>query len=68
MADLEVAAPSSGRLVGICPSCGTLMYRRVNPARIEIVRGNLEITVREEQARIADTPTPKLNGDKKGQA
>jgi len=68
MADLELTGPSSGQLVGICPSCGTMMYRRVNPARMERIRGNLEVTVREAQARIAESPRPKLNGDSKGQA
>ena len=46
IADLEVAGPSTGRLLGICPTCGTMMYRRLNPIRIAEVQGNLEVTRR----------------------
>jgi Helix-turn-helix domain len=53
IADLEVA---------------TMMYRRVNPANLKQTRGNLEITVRQAQAHIADSPAPKLSGDFKGPA
>ena len=68
MADLEVTGPSSGRLVGICPTCATMLYRQVNHTRIEQVRGKLQITIRTAQLRIADSPTPKLNDDFKGLA
>ena len=68
MADLEITGPSSGQLVGICPDCNTMMYRRVNPDRIGQIRENLEVTVRQGQSRITDTLTPKLNADSKGQA
>jgi hypothetical protein len=68
IADLEVSSPRKGCLVGICPACGTMMYRRVNPATIDHFKGNLEVLVRKAEASIADTSTPKLNGDFKGQA
>jgi hypothetical protein len=68
IADLNVTTPQNGCLIGICPTCGTMMYRRVNPNRIDHFRGNLEVTVRKAEARIADTSTPKLNSDFKGQA
>jgi hypothetical protein len=49
MADMEVVGSTAGQLVGICPTCGTMMYRRVNPARIAQVRGNLDITIRQKK-------------------
>lgn len=66
MADLEITGLSRGQLVGICTDCGTMMYRRVNPNRMEQIQGHLEVTVRQVQARITDTPIPKLNGDSRG--
>jgi hypothetical protein len=66
IADLDIFGPTTARLIGICPTCGTMLYRRVNPARIGHVKGNLEIAVRQGQARIADSPVPKLNSDSKG--
>lgn len=30
MADFEPATSGAGRLVGLCPTCGNLMYRRIN--------------------------------------
>lgn len=61
IADLEVSRPSVGRLVAICETCGTMLYRRANPAKIEADWGNLEIAVRLGQARIADRTGPRLN-------
>ena len=68
IADLQVQGPSSGCLIGICPTCATMLYRRVNPARIESMRGLLEITVRTAQAHIEDRVTPILNSDFKARA
>jgi excisionase family DNA binding protein len=61
VADLEVSRPSIGRLVAICETCGTMLYRRVNPTKIGADWGNLEIAVRQGEARIADRIEPKLN-------
>jgi len=66
--DLEVVSPTSGRLVGLCPACGTLLFRQVNPAKINNFRGNLEITIRPAQSRLRDSLTPKLDDDSKGPA
>jgi len=63
MADLSVQGPSSGCLIGICPTCATMLYRRVNPSRIESIRGQLEISVRNAQTRIEDRDNPNLSSD-----
>jgi excisionase family DNA binding protein len=47
VADLYLKAPTVGWLEAICPTCGRMLYRRVNPTRVALVRGNLEITVRQ---------------------
>jgi len=63
IADLRVDGPSSGCLIGICPTCATMLYRRVNPSRIASIRGSLEISVRRAQTHIADRNDPILNSD-----
>lgn len=66
MADLEIAGPTRGRLIGICPACSTLLYRSTNPARIRAVAPNLDVSFRAAEPRIADCSSPKPNGDFKG--
>ena len=61
VADLEISRTSVGRLVAICETCGTMLYRRVNPTKVGADWGNLEIAIRQGQARIADRTEPKLN-------
>ena len=63
MADYEPATGTLGNLIGICPECDALMYRRVNPAKLEQVRGQLGITVPEASRRIGETTHPSENCD-----
>lgn len=63
MADYVPATESLGNLVGICPDCDAIMYRRVNPAKLEQVRGKLEITVPEASRRIGGIVRPSENSD-----
>src|SRR5262249_35937924 len=44
MAECILTGPCTGNLCGICPDCDRLIYRRVNLAKIDAVRGELEIT------------------------
>lgn len=45
MAEYQPLTPALGNLVGICPSCESMIYRRVNPARLEQIRGKLDVSV-----------------------
>ena len=45
MADYQPLTDTSGNLMGICPVCEAMMYRRVNLGRLEQVRGNLQVTM-----------------------
>ena len=46
MADYEPKTDRTGDLVGICPVCSTMMYRRASFARLAQSKGNLEICLR----------------------
>ena len=49
-AELVKDTESLGSLQAICPDCGRMLYRRVNPQRLGDVRGSLEIAVTERKA------------------
>ena len=50
-------------LVGICPACESMMYRRVNPAKLEEVREKLDITMPQARRHIDESGQLFVNGD-----
>lgn len=56
MAEYRPTGPARGALIGICPTCDRLIYRRVTFAGIEQARGQLEVDVPERQQRLDDIP------------
>lgn len=48
MADYKANTASLGNLIGICPDCEGLIYRRVNLSKLPQIRGNLDIRFTEE--------------------
>jgi phage terminase Nu1 subunit (DNA packaging protein) len=63
MAECVVTGDTAGTLHGICPDCNRMIYRRVNPQKIDAVRGDLEVTFTQAYARIEDTKKPIVNCD-----
>jgi Helix-turn-helix domain len=63
IAECILTGPRTGNLCGICPDCDRLIYRRVNLARIEAVRGDLEITFRRPCPRLGESAGPSVNSD-----
>lgn len=63
MVDYLPRTATSGDLQGICPDCGTLLYRRVNRSALEAVLAGLEVTIREADVRIRQRKEPSLNHD-----
>lgn len=47
MVDCEPTAGTLGNLIGICPACDSMIYRRVNLAKIEQIRGDLQVTMQQ---------------------
>jgi hypothetical protein len=54
---------TSGNLRGICPSCNRLIHRAVSRARIEAVRGKLEVVYTAASTRIRETSCSPVNCD-----
>jgi hypothetical protein len=61
MADFVASSATSGVLVGICPACNGLMYRRVSVARLSEVAGALDVHMTGAQPRIEDTAIANVN-------
>ena len=49
MADYLPITERLGNLEGICPDCGAMIYRRASLAKLDQIRGKLDITFREAQ-------------------
>jgi hypothetical protein len=61
MADYQPQTATLGNLIGICPDCDTLIYRRINVTRLDEVRGNLSITTLEPVEHINEINQPSVN-------
>jgi hypothetical protein len=63
MADYLPLTATGGNLVGMCPTCDTLMYRRVNLAKLGAVRGILDVQLPEAMQHIDESHSPSVNSD-----
>ena len=63
MVDYISRTPTSGDFKGICPVCESMIYRRINFARIKEVRGTLDVTFTQQRPRITDCAEPSPNHD-----
>lgn len=65
MADYEPLTATGGNLIGLCPKCNGMMYRRVSGAHLATVAGNLEVRLTRGQVRIDESNNPSVNSDLK---
>ena len=63
MAEYRASTGVLGSLIGICPCCDCLMYRRVNPAKLDQIRGRLDLILPQALSRIDGSPHPSVNGN-----
>jgi hypothetical protein len=54
---------TAGTLAGVCPDCDRVIYRRVNPLKLDEVRGDLDVTVTQARPRIVEIENPNVNCD-----
>ena len=66
IADCVAISDTTGSLHGICPDCNRIIYRRVNPQKLDVVAGELDITLTQPQRRIEETTMPNVNCDSSG--
>lgn len=63
MADYQSLTETQGNLIAICVDCETIMYRRVSLAKLEQVRGKLDITIPQALRHITESVQPSVNSD-----
>ena len=63
MAECVKIGDTTGTLQGICPDCGRMIYRRVNPQKIDAIRGDLDVTFTQAGSRIEETTKPNVKCD-----
>lgn len=66
VADCIQTGDTCGTLQGICPDCNRMIYRRVNPKKLDAVRGDLDIIVTQARPRIEETVRHNVNCNSAG--
>ena len=61
IADYQPLTPNSGNLIGLCPTCERLIFRRVALAKLDLVKGNLSVTVTKGARHIDESSNPSVN-------
>ena len=63
MVDYRPLAPRRGLLSGICPTCGRMIYRAAAPAKLEQIKGDLDVAIQKVELRLNETSTAFSNVD-----
>ena len=63
MMDYEPVTATLGNLVAIRSGYETMMCRRVNLAKLELVRGEMDVTMPQALLRIDESAEPCVNSD-----
>lgn len=63
MAEYQPITAVFGNLIGICPTCDCVMYRRASLSKIGQIRGNLDITFTKTTQHIGELSKPFVNCD-----
>jgi len=63
MVEYEPKTEALGNLFAICPDCETGMNRRVSLAKLEQVRGEMDITFPQGLQRLVDSSQSSVNSD-----
>lgn len=63
MADYQPLTATLGNLIGICPRCECVIYRRVNRFLLGEVRGDLDVAFPEGLEDIGESSSPSANSD-----
>lgn len=61
MVDYRADTPKRGVLVGLCPDCGGLMYRRTSPANLAAAAGSLAVSMPSADSRLGEMREPYCN-------
>ena len=63
MVEYSPVTEKLGNLIAICPDCNSIMNRRVSLAKIDQVRGKMDITFPQAMRQVVDSTKPTVNSD-----
>lgn len=63
MVDYQPDTPTLGCLIGICPNCDSLIYRRASLRTLERARGTLNVKMLKGGLHIVERSNPHVNSD-----
>ncbi len=63
MAEYQPITEKFGNLIAICPDCDSIMNRRVSMAKLEQVRGKMDITFPQALRHIVESNQPTVSSD-----
>lgn len=63
MAEYQPHTETMGILVGICPDCDAMIYRRAGLARLSQIQGKLEVTFAEAGRQVSESDCAFVNSD-----
>jgi hypothetical protein len=61
MAEYQPTTVSLGNLIGICPDCEGVIYRRASRAKLDEIQGDLDITFTEAPRQVNESNEPIVN-------
>jgi hypothetical protein len=63
IAEFQPTTATLGDLIGICPDCEGMIYRRASRAKLAEIGGNLDISFSEAKRQVSETYSPIVNSD-----
>lgn len=63
MAEYRPTTERLGNLIGICPDCEGMLFRRVSLAKLAQTQGKLEVTFVEARRQVSESDCPSVNRD-----
>lgn len=63
MAEYKAITDTLGNLMGICPDCEAMMYRRASRAKLPAIQEELSVTFAEAERQVNETYQPTVNSD-----
>lgn len=63
MAEYRPTTERMGNLIGICPDCEGMMYRRASRAKLPAIQAKLEVTFAEAERQVSESQQTTVNSD-----
>ena len=63
MIEYQPINEKTANLIGLCPACNTLMYRRISQSKIEVFASEMGFVLPLADLHIIDSPRPSANCD-----